>query len=120
MARPNTMPGADYRSLLLTIDKLYAAAVDPAKWGHFLGAAAALFNADNTMVCQAEARRRPFDYIAQSQSRRSRRRSGQSLRDGQGRAPAPVQRQQRTRGALPDGRVGARTARVSGLSQLPS
>jgi hypothetical protein len=31
MARPNMMPGADYRSLLLTIDKLYSAAVEPAK-----------------------------------------------------------------------------------------
>jgi DNA-binding CsgD family transcriptional regulator len=63
MARPTTMPGADYRSLLLTIDKLYAAAVEPAKWGNFLGTAAALFQADNAFVCQAEDRRRPFDYI---------------------------------------------------------
>jgi hypothetical protein len=30
MARPNTMPGADYRSLILTIDKLDTAAVAPA------------------------------------------------------------------------------------------
>ena len=60
---PSTMPGADYRSLLLTIDRLYAAAVEPAKWTSFLGIAAALFKADNAFVCQAEARRRPFDYI---------------------------------------------------------
>jgi DNA-binding CsgD family transcriptional regulator len=57
------MPGADHRSLLLTIDKLYAAAVEPAKWEDFLDTAAILFKADNAFVCQAEGRRRVFDYI---------------------------------------------------------
>ena len=61
---------ADYRSLLSTIDKLYAAALEPSEWHRFLALVAALFEADNAFVCQAENRRRPFDYIGLNQRNR--------------------------------------------------
>ncbi len=61
---------ADYHSLLSTIDKLYAAALEPSEWHRFLASVAALFDAENAFVCQAEKRRRPFDYIGLNQRNR--------------------------------------------------
>ena len=96
---------ADYRSLLSTIDKLYAAALEPSEWHRFLALVAALFDADNAFVCQAENRRRPFDYIGLNQRNRDAV-PLEALRDGQGPADARVQRELRPAGSLPDGRLG--------------
>src|SRR5581483_4461956 len=65
------MPGANYRALLDTIDKLYGAALEPARWERFLDTVVELFEADHAFVCQAENRRRPFDYVGLSRFNRT-------------------------------------------------
>ena len=52
-----------YRSLLALIDRLYAAALDPAAWDDFLVSAAALFGADHAFVSQIDQCQGPLDYI---------------------------------------------------------
>ncbi len=64
------MPGSDYRSLLRTIDRLYAAAVAPTEWPSFLSPLASLFDADNAYVSQIEHQRRTLDYIGLPQANR--------------------------------------------------
>jgi DNA-binding CsgD family transcriptional regulator len=64
------MLGADYRSLMTVIDKLYAGAADPAEWPHFLSAVASLLDAENAFICQIEDRRRILDYVGLPQVNR--------------------------------------------------
>src|SRR3982074_689547 len=56
--------GADYRSLVATIDKVYAAALDSARWDGFLSSAASMFDADNASICEIQQRRRIVGYIS--------------------------------------------------------
>src|ERR1700742_4826173 len=74
IARPNrdrtAMLGADYRSLMSVIDKLYAGAADPAEWPHFLSAVASLLKTENAFVCQIEDRRRILEYVGLPQANR--------------------------------------------------
>lgn len=64
------MLGADYRSLMTVIDKLYAAAADPAEWPRFLSAVASMLDAENAFVCQIEDRRRILEYVGLPQVNR--------------------------------------------------
>jgi DNA-binding CsgD family transcriptional regulator len=64
------MLGADYRSLMTVIDKLYAGAADPAEWPRFLSAVASMLDAENAFVCQIEDRRRILDYVGLPQVNR--------------------------------------------------
>ena len=57
------MLGADYRSLMTVIDRLYAAAAEPAEWPRFLSSVASMLDAENAFVCQIEDRRRILDYV---------------------------------------------------------
>ena len=52
----------DARSYLAAVDRLYAAALDPAEWGGFLGVAATMFKADNAYVSQIEHQRRAMKW----------------------------------------------------------
>jgi DNA-binding CsgD family transcriptional regulator len=57
-------------ALMTTIDKLYAAALDPAEWLSFLATAASLLKADNAFISQMKDARRPFDYFGLDESKR--------------------------------------------------
>jgi DNA-binding CsgD family transcriptional regulator len=54
----------DARSYLAAVDRLYAAALDPAEWDGFLGVTAAMFRADNAYVSQIEHQRRSMNYMS--------------------------------------------------------
>jgi DNA-binding CsgD family transcriptional regulator len=54
----------DTRSLLAAVDRLYAAALDPAEWDRFLAVAASMFKADNAYVSQIEHRPRTMSYVS--------------------------------------------------------
>jgi DNA-binding CsgD family transcriptional regulator len=54
----------DARSYLAAVDRLYAAALDPAEWDGFLGVAATMFQADNAYVSQIEHQRRSLNYVS--------------------------------------------------------
>ena len=56
---------------MTTIDKLYAAALDPAEWSAFLSQAASVFNAHNAFVSQMRDAREPFDYFSLNHSKRN-------------------------------------------------
>lgn len=64
------MLGADYRSLMTVIDRLYAAAASPAEWPRFLSSVASMLDAENAFVCQIEDRRRILDYVGLPQINR--------------------------------------------------
>jgi DNA-binding CsgD family transcriptional regulator len=54
----------DARSYLAAVDRLYAAALDPAEWDGFLGVAATMFKADNAYVSQIEHQSRTMNYVS--------------------------------------------------------
>lgn len=65
------MAQANYESLLTTIDQLYAAALDPARWNGFLVSLAAQFEAQNAFVCEVEYRKRSLAYVGLPQPARA-------------------------------------------------
>jgi DNA-binding CsgD family transcriptional regulator len=66
------MARADYESMLTSIDRLYAAALDPGQWNNFLAALAAQFEARNAFVCEVEYRQRSLAYVGLPQAARAR------------------------------------------------
>jgi DNA-binding CsgD family transcriptional regulator len=66
------MAQANYEALLTSIDRLYAAALDPDQWGSFLASLAAQFEAQNAFVCEVENRRRILAYVGLPQIARER------------------------------------------------
>jgi hypothetical protein len=57
------MAQASYESLLTSIDRLYAAALDPDRWQDFLTSLASQFEAKNAFVCEVEYRERSLAYV---------------------------------------------------------
>lgn len=66
------MAQADYEALLTSIDRLYAAALDPTQWQGFLASLAAQFDAQNAFVCEVEYRQRILAYVGLQQAARAR------------------------------------------------
>jgi len=66
------MAQANYESLLTSIDRLYAAALDPARWDGFLTSLATQFDAQNAFVCEVEYRQRSLAYVGLQQAARAR------------------------------------------------
>jgi DNA-binding CsgD family transcriptional regulator len=64
MFKENHMPDRQIAPFLTAVDRLYAAALNPAEWQAFLAAAAALFDADNAYISQVEDDRRVLDCVA--------------------------------------------------------
>ena len=65
------MAQASYKSLLTSIDRLYAAALDAGQWSSFLAALAAQFEAQNAFVCEVEYRQRALAYVGLPQPART-------------------------------------------------
>jgi len=66
------MAQADYESLLTSIDRLYAAALDPVQWSNCLASLASQFGAQNAFVCEVEYRKRSLAYVGLPQAVRAR------------------------------------------------
>ena len=66
------MAQTNYETLLTSIDQLYAAALDPDRWGDFLTSLAAQFEARNAFVCEVEFRERSLAYVGLPQPDRAR------------------------------------------------
>ncbi len=66
------MARANYEQLLTSIDRLYAAALDPSHWEGFLASLAGQFEAQNAFVCEVEFRERSLAYIGLPQDSRAR------------------------------------------------
>jgi DNA-binding CsgD family transcriptional regulator len=66
------MAQANYESLLTSIDRLYAAALDPTRWNGFLTSLAAQFEAQNAFVCEVEYRERSLAYVGLPQPARTK------------------------------------------------
>lgn len=64
------MHGSDYRSIMILIDRLYAAALESAKWPCFLSSAASMFEADNAFISQIDHQTRVMDYLGLPQLNR--------------------------------------------------
>jgi hypothetical protein len=64
------MHGSDYRSLMIVIDRLYAAALEPSKWPLFLSSMASMFEADNAFISQLDHQTRIMDYVGLPQLNR--------------------------------------------------
>jgi DNA-binding CsgD family transcriptional regulator len=66
------MAQANYESLLASIDRLYAAALDPGQWSNFLASLATQFEARNAFVCEVDYRQRNLAYVGLPQAARAR------------------------------------------------
>jgi DNA-binding CsgD family transcriptional regulator len=66
------MEQANYESLLTSIDRLYAAALDPGQWSGFLTSLASQFGAQNAFICEVEYRERSLAYVGLPQAARAR------------------------------------------------
>ena len=65
------MPQRDPAVILSLVDKLYAAALDGAKWGDFLSSAAEAVEADHAFVCQLDFHQRSLNYVGLQLSNRN-------------------------------------------------